>query len=136
MGAKYPLYSWRQDTSHVFLRVPVPRGTRAADIVVKLQKQHLYIALANGQVLINSKTASPIKVDDMEIQWELEPVHDPYLVIHLIKFFRKEAMNCRDASETWWSRCLRETKEPAPKLKAAPHCYYSSMGHYDRRGEL
>merc|ERR1712166_7542 len=56
MGAKYQTYSWRQDTSHVMLRVPVPRGTKAADIVVKLKKQHLYIALSGGQVLINSKT--------------------------------------------------------------------------------
>ena len=51
---------------------------------------------------LDSKLANPIKVDEFEIQWELEPVHDPYLIIHMTKFFRKDAMNCRDASETWY----------------------------------
>eukprot|EP00657_Telonema_sp_P-1_P004428 TRINITY_DN2024_c0_g1_i4.p1 TRINITY_DN2024_c0_g1~~TRINITY_DN2024_c0_g1_i4.p1 ORF type:complete len:282 (-),score=89.81 TRINITY_DN2024_c0_g1_i4:117-962(-) len=111
MGAKYPTYSWRQDTSHAYMRVPVPRGTTAADVVVKLKKNHIFIGTKAGLTLINSKTANPIYVDEFEIQWELEPVYDPYLVIHLTKFFRKEASNCRDASETWWTRCLRETKE-------------------------
>jgi len=136
MGNKFERYSWRQDTSHVIMRVPVPRDTKPSDVVVKLKKNHVHVSIAGGQTMIDSKLANPIFVDEFEIQWELEPVHDPYLLLHLIKFFRKEAMNCRDASETWWSRCLRETKEPPFECKKPPNEYYDSKDTYEKYGDL
>merc|ERR1711865_914239 len=48
----------------------------------------------------------------------------------------KEAMNCRDASETWWSRCLRETKEPPFECKKPPNEYYDSKDTYEKYGDL
>jgi len=136
MGKRYQRYSWRQDTGHVVMRVPVPRFTKTADVVVKLQKNHVHVEVANSQTMISSKLANPICVDEFEIQWELEPAHDPYLLLHLTKFFRKEAMNCRDASETWWTRCLRETKEDRFETKRPPAEYYNSANTYEKYGNL
>eukprot|EP00658_Telonema_sp_P-2_P053485 TRINITY_DN4203_c0_g1_i1.p2 TRINITY_DN4203_c0_g1~~TRINITY_DN4203_c0_g1_i1.p2 ORF type:complete len:107 (+),score=17.55 TRINITY_DN4203_c0_g1_i1:121-441(+) len=99
-------------------------------------KTSVFVGLGGGRVLLDSKTAYPIYVDEYDIQWELEPAHDPYVLVHLTKFFRKEAMNCRDASETWWKRCLRCPGEKPFGSSQPPSEYYSSVGTYDKQGEL
>ena len=60
--------------------------------------------------------------DDNSSVWEL--VDKRVLIFHLTKWHRLEAGNVRDASRTWWRRCL--AKEPLFENEHPPNAYYEA----------
>ncbi|KAK0456750.1 nuclear movement protein nudC [Armillaria borealis] len=85
-------YTWTQELTELDLVVPVPKGTRARDLSVVIQKKKLSVGLKGKEKILDGELCKEIKVDDST--WTLqdnEAVH-----IHLEKVNK----------EQWWENVL------------------------------
>ena len=57
-------YSWTQELCELDITVPVPQGTRGADLVVVLQKKKLRLALKGHDPILEGELCKEIKVED------------------------------------------------------------------------
>ncbi|KAJ7596980.1 HSP20-like chaperone [Mycena floridula] len=85
-------YSWTQELGELDIVVPVPKGTRAKDLNVVLQKKKLSLGLKGQDKILDGELCKEIKVDDST--WTIqdnEAVH-----IHLEKLNQQQ----------WWENVL------------------------------
>jgi len=85
-------YQWRQELGDVDVTVPVPKGTRAKDLVVKISKKALSVGLKGQEKILEGELCKDIKVEDST--WTLQDQSS--LLIHL------EKVN----TMTWWENVL------------------------------
>jgi hypothetical protein len=57
-------YSWTQELEEVDVTVPVPKGTRAKDLVVVLQKKKLSVGLKGQDKILDGELCKEVKVED------------------------------------------------------------------------
>ena len=57
-------YSWTQELGEVDITVPVPQGTRGADLAVVLRKKKLRLALKGLDPILDGELCKEIKVED------------------------------------------------------------------------
>ena len=57
-------YTWRQELGEVDVVVPVPKGTRAKDLQVVLQKKKLSVGLKGQDKILDGELCKEIKVGD------------------------------------------------------------------------
>ena len=57
-------YSWTQELGELDITVPVPQGTRGADLVVVLQKKKLSVGLKGQDPILYGVLCKEIKVED------------------------------------------------------------------------
>lgn len=62
-------YSWTQQLFDVDITVPVPKGTRARDLSVVIQKKKLSVGLKGKEPILTGELCKDIKVD--ESTWTL-----------------------------------------------------------------
>lgn len=62
-------YSWTQQLVDVDITVPVPKGTRARDLNVVIQKKKLSVGLKGKEPILSGELCKEIKVD--ESTWTL-----------------------------------------------------------------
>ncbi|KAK0478210.1 nuclear movement protein nudC [Armillaria novae-zelandiae] len=85
-------YTWTQELTELDLVVPVPKGTRARDLLVVIQKKKLSVGLKGKEKILDGELCKEIKVDDST--WTLqdnEAVH-----VHLEKVNKAQ----------WWENVL------------------------------
>jgi hypothetical protein len=57
-------YQWRQELGDIAISVPVPKGTRARDLVVSIGKKSLSVGLKGQLPIMKGELCKEIKVDD------------------------------------------------------------------------
>lgn len=57
-------YKWKQELGEVAITVPVPKGTRARDLVVSIQKKKLSVGLKGKDKIMDGELCKEIKVDE------------------------------------------------------------------------
>jgi len=86
-------YQWRQELGDVDVTVPVPKGTRAKDLVIKMSKKALSVALkGQEEKILDGELCKDIKVEDST--WTIQD--QSTLLIHLEKVNKM----------TWWENIL------------------------------
>ena len=63
MHAALP-YKWKQELGEVDITVPVPKGTRARDLVVSIQKKRLSVGLKGKDKIMDGELCKEIKVEE------------------------------------------------------------------------
>ncbi|KAF8476058.1 CS domain-containing protein [Kalaharituber pfeilii] len=91
-------YKWRQTIGDVDISVPVPKGTRAKDLVVEIKKLKLKVGLKGQEPIIDGELPKAIQPD--ESTWTLEDLSS--VEIHLEKVNKME----------WWAHVVTS----APKI--------------------
>ena len=107
LGRRTERYYWRQTTSTVQLEVRLPAGTSARQLSVSMQPKRLTVRLG-AEPLFDEELFMKIYVgsntDEECSIWEVQDKR--VVVFHLVKWHRLTAGNVRDASKTWWPKCL------------------------------
>ncbi|KAI0322663.1 nuclear movement protein nudC [Amylostereum chailletii] len=85
-------YSWKQELTEVDLVVPIPKGTRARDLNVVIQKQKLSVGLKGKEPIMSGELCQEIKVE--ESTWTVEDQSS--VEIHLEKVNKMR----------WWENVL------------------------------
>ncbi|KAI1788752.1 nuclear movement protein nudC [Ganoderma leucocontextum] len=85
-------YKWTQQLGDVDITVPVPKGTRARDLSVVIQKKKLSVGLKGKEPILAGELCKEIKLDDST--WTLEDQES--VLIHLEKFNQQQ----------WWENVL------------------------------
>ncbi|PIL31882.1 hypothetical protein GSI_06586 [Ganoderma sinense ZZ0214-1] len=85
-------YKWTQQLGDVDITVQVPRGTRARDLSVMIQKKKLSVGLKGKEPILSGELCKEIKLDDST--WTLEDQES--ILIHLEKFNQQQ----------WWENVL------------------------------
>ncbi|KAG9104411.1 hypothetical protein FRC06_002646 [Ceratobasidium sp. 370] len=85
-------YRWKQELGDVDVFVPVPKGTRARDLVVKIAKKKLSAGLKGQEPILDGELCKEIKVE--ESTWTVED--QSTLMIHLEKINQMQ----------WWENVL------------------------------
>ncbi|KZW02645.1 putative nudC protein [Exidia glandulosa HHB12029] len=85
-------YSWKQELGDVSLVVPVPKGTRAKQLDVVIQKKRLSVGLKGKEPIMAGELCKEVKLDDST--WTLED--QEFVHIHLEKINQ----------QTWWENVL------------------------------
>ncbi|KAJ7293527.1 nuclear movement protein nudC [Mycena rebaudengoi] len=85
-------YSWTQELGEVDVTVPVPKGTRAKDLVVVLQKKKLSVGLKGQDKILDGELCKEVKVEDST--WTVED--NQSVLIHLEKLNQQQ----------WWENVL------------------------------
>ncbi|KAG6885582.1 hypothetical protein C0993_012584 [Termitomyces sp. T159_Od127] len=85
-------YKWTQLLGEVDITVPVPKGTRARDLLVEIQKKKLSVGLKGQEKILDGELCMEIKVE--ESTWTLED--NQFVLIHLEKINK----------ERWWENVL------------------------------
>jgi len=85
-------YSWKQALQDVDIVVPVPKGTRARDLVVVIAKKKLSVGLKGKEPILVGDLCQDIKVE--ESTWTLEDQSS--IEIHLEKVNKMQ----------WWENVL------------------------------
>ena len=57
-------YSWTQQLGDVDITVPVPKGTRARDLTVVIQKKKLSVGLKGKEPILSGELCKDVKVDE------------------------------------------------------------------------
>jgi hypothetical protein len=57
-------YSWTQQLQDVDVVVPVPKGTRARDLTIRIEKKKLSVGLKGQEPIMAGDLCQDIKVDD------------------------------------------------------------------------
>ncbi|KAF8453139.1 CS domain-containing protein [Terfezia claveryi] len=91
-------YKWRQTIGDVDISVPVPKGTRARDLVVDIKKLRLKVGVKGKEPIIDGDLPKAIQVD--ESTWTLEDQQS--VELHLEKVNKME----------WWAHIVTN----APKI--------------------
>ncbi|KAJ1311668.1 hypothetical protein OPQ81_010142 [Rhizoctonia solani] len=85
-------YKWKQELGDLDIIVPLPKGTRARDLVVKIQKKKLSAGLKGKEPILEGDLCQEIKVE--ESTWTVED--QEFLDIHLEKVNKMQ----------WWENVL------------------------------
>jgi len=85
-------YKWEQQLGDVDVTVPVPKGTRARDLIVVIDKKKLRVGLKGADNILDGELCKPIKVE--ESTWSVEDTE--FVLIHLEKVNQQE----------WWENVL------------------------------
>ncbi|KAI0068255.1 nuclear movement protein nudC [Artomyces pyxidatus] len=85
-------YSWKQELPEVDIVVPVPKGTRARDLNVVIQKKKLSVGLKGQEPIMTGELCHEIKMEDST--WTLEDQQS--VEIHLEKLNKMQ----------WWENVL------------------------------
>jgi len=98
-------YSWTQELGELDITVPVPQGTRGADLAVVIQKKKLRLALKGSDPILDGELCKEIKVEDST--WTIQD--NKIVLIHLEKI-----------SQQWWENVLThhpkiDTRKIEPK---------------------
>jgi len=98
-------YSWTQELGELDITVPVPQGTRGADLAVVLQKKKLRLALKGLDPILDGELCKEIKVEDST--WTIQD--NKIVLIHLEKL-----------NDQWWENVLThhpkiDTRKIEPK---------------------
>jgi len=101
-------YSWTQELGEVDITVPVPQGTRGADLIVIIRKKKLSLALKgpDREPILEGELCKEIKVEDST--WTIQD--NKTVLIHLEKLNQQQ----------WWENILThhpkiDTKKIEPK---------------------
>jgi len=101
-------YSWTQELGEVDITVPVPQGTRGADLIVVLRKKKLSLALKgpDREPILDGELCREIKVEDST--WTIQD--NKIVLIHLEKLNQQQ----------WWENVLThhpkiDTRKIEPK---------------------
>ncbi|KAG4098441.1 HSP20-like chaperone [Neocallimastix lanati (nom. inval.)] len=89
-------YQWRQTLQDVDITVPIPKGTRAKQLDIKIEKKHLKAGLKGQEPIMEGELCALIHVDDSVWLVDNDELH-----IHLEKYNKME----------WWKNVL--THHPA-----------------------
>jgi hypothetical protein len=73
-------YTWRQELGEVSVIVPVPKGTRAKNLDIDLQKKKLRVGLKGQDPILDGELCKDIKVDDST--WTLGAPASAWLSSH------------------------------------------------------
>ncbi|KAB5594346.1 Nuclear migration protein nudC [Ceratobasidium theobromae] len=85
-------YQWKQELNELDITVPLPKGTRPKDLVVKIMKKKLSVGLKGQEPILEGELCQEIKVE--ESTWT---IHDQSsLVINLEKVNKMQ----------WWENVL------------------------------
>ncbi|KAF9646127.1 CS-domain-containing protein [Thelephora ganbajun] len=85
-------YTWKQELGEVDIVVPIPKGTRARDLNIKILKKKLSVGLKGKEPILDGELCKEIKLEDST--WTVE---DQEIVhIHLEKVNKQE----------WWENVL------------------------------
>ena len=57
-------YQWKQELSDLDLIVPLPKGTRARDLVVKISKKKLSAGLKGKEPILEGELCQEIKIEE------------------------------------------------------------------------
>jgi len=85
-------YSWKQSLQDVDIVVPVPKGTRARDLVVVIAKKKLSVSLKGKDPIMAGELCQDVKVE--ESTWTLEDQSS--VELHLEKINKVQ----------WWENVL------------------------------
>ncbi|KAF8525165.1 nuclear movement protein nudC [Hysterangium stoloniferum] len=85
-------YTWKQELGDVSVVVPVPKGTRAKNLDIILQKKKLRVGLKGQDPILDGELCKDIKVEDST--WTLED--QQAIHIHLEKINKQQ----------WWENVL------------------------------
>ncbi|KAM6498060.1 nuclear movement protein nudC [Amanita muscaria] len=85
-------YSWTQELGDVDVTVTVPRGTRARDLSITIEKKKLSIGLKSKEPIMAGELCKEIKVEDST--WTLQDGQS--VLVHLEKANKM----------TWWENVL------------------------------
>ncbi|EGN94965.1 hypothetical protein SERLA73DRAFT_187242 [Serpula lacrymans var. lacrymans S7.3] len=85
-------YRWRQELGEVDIIVPMPKGTRARDLVIVMQKSKLSVGLKGKDKILDGELCKQIKVEDST--WTIED--QEAIHIHLEKLNQQQ----------WWENVL------------------------------
>jgi hypothetical protein len=67
-------YKWKQELGEVDITIPVPKGTRARDLAVVIQKKKLSVGLKGKDKIMEGELCKEIKLE--ESTWTLgEALH-------------------------------------------------------------
>jgi len=87
-------YKWEQKLGEVDLTIPVPKGTRARDLEIKIEKKKLYVGIKKQDPIIDGALCKDIKIE--ESAWNIE---DQCMInIHLEKINQQE----------WWENVIAD----------------------------
>ncbi|OCH96085.1 nuclear movement protein nudC [Obba rivulosa] len=85
-------YTWKQELGEVDIVVPVPKGTRARDLGVVIQKKKLSVGLKGKEPIMSGELCKDVKVEDST--WTVEDQEAVH--IHLEKVNKQQ----------WWENVL------------------------------
>ncbi|KAF9457451.1 nuclear movement protein nudC [Collybia nuda] len=85
-------YTWTQELGELDVVIPVPKGTRAKDLVVVLQKKKLSVGLKGQDQILGGELCREIKVEDST--WTLQD--NQAVLVHLEKLNQQQ----------WWENVL------------------------------
>ncbi|KAF5374816.1 hypothetical protein D9758_000333 [Tetrapyrgos nigripes] len=85
-------YKWTQELGEVDIVVPVPKGTRARDLNIVIQKKKLIVGFKGKESILEGELCKEIKVEDST--WNLED--NESVLIHLEKLNQQQ----------WWGNVL------------------------------
>jgi len=85
-------YTWKQELSDVSVYIPVPPGTRARDLDVKIQKKRLSVGLKGKEKIMEGELCQEIKLD--ESTWTLEDQKTVYIFLDKVNQMQ------------WWENVL------------------------------
>ncbi|CAE6526868.1 Nuclear migration protein nudC [Rhizoctonia solani] len=85
-------YQWKQELGDLDITVPLPKGTRARDLVVKIAKKKLSAGLKGKEPILEGELCQEIKIE--ESTWTVED--QEFLHIHLEKVNQMQ----------WWENVL------------------------------
>ncbi|CAE6429217.1 unnamed protein product [Rhizoctonia solani] len=85
-------YQWKQELGDLDITVPLPKGTRARDLIVKIQKKKLSAGLKGKEPILEGELCKEIKIE--ESTWTVEDAE--FLYIHLEKVNKMQ----------WWENVL------------------------------
>lgn len=57
-------YTWRQELGEVDIVVPVPKGTRARELSVTIQKKKLSVGIKGNEKILDGELCREIKLED------------------------------------------------------------------------
>lgn len=87
MNINFPValpYTWTQELGEVDVVVPVPKGTRAKNLTVIIQKKKLSVGLKGQDTILDGELCKEIKVEDST--WTLRGCSFPAIESLLIIF--------------------------------------------------
>lgn len=102
-------YKWQQQLVDVDIVVPVPKGTRARDLNVVIEKKKLSVGLRNQEPIMSGELCKEIKVEDSTWTVGMLKAHDILAVPEILLsedqqsvLIHLEKLN----SQTWWENVL------------------------------
>ncbi|KAG1153000.1 hypothetical protein G6F37_000039 [Rhizopus arrhizus] len=91
-------YTWKQTLQDVDISIPVPKGTRARDVIVDIKKNHFKVSLKGKDPIVDDELCQAVKVDDST--WTIEDQKE--ILVHLEKSNQMQ----------WWENVVKG----APKI--------------------